>query len=224
MTETPPNILRDQVYEDMRHALMMGHYMPGQKLVIRHLAESFGTSLTPIRETLRRLVAEGVLDGEAKRSVRIPRMTGAKIRELRDIRLAVEILAVSRAAERIEPGEVTKLRAIATELRDIRIRGDIEADIAKVREFQFSLYRVSQMPNLVCIIESLWLQTGPYLKLFYPNFIKSVSERRGDWREQLCDALEKHDVVEARKVVEVDLREATDYLISLIDAADIIAQ
>src|SRR5688572_3725910 len=90
-------VLRDQVYASIRNSLMMGHYVPGQKLVIRDLAEAYGTSLTPVRECLRRLVAEGVLEGEAKRSVRVPRMTSAKVRELRDIRLAVEGLAVMRA-------------------------------------------------------------------------------------------------------------------------------
>lgn len=215
-------ILRDQVYANIRNALMMGHYVAGQKLVIRQLADSYGTSLTPVRECLRRLVAEGVLDGQANRSVRVPRMTGGKIRELRDIRLAVEGLAVTRAAERIAPDEVARLRIIASEITVARDRGDVAADVAKLGEFQFGVYRASEMPHLVRIIESLWLQTGPYLKLLYPKFIETVTVRRGDWRNRLCAALEAHDPDAARHEIEADVGESLEYLITLVDAADII--
>ena len=222
MTKPTPGILRDQVYAHIRNALMMGKYVPGQKLVIRQLADAIGTSLTPVRETLRRLVAEGVLEGEAKRSVRVPRMTGEKIRELRDIRLAVEVLAVSRAAERIEPKEIQELRIVAGELMVAREQDDVAADVAKQGEFQFGVYRASRMPNLLRIIESLWLQTGPYLKLLFPNYIDSVRSRRAEWRNTLCDALERHDVDAARREIEIDLNETLEYLIALVDAADVI--
>lgn len=216
------DILRDQVYANIRKSLMMGHYVPGQKLVIRQLADSYGTSLTPVRECLRRLVAEGVLEGEAKRSVRVPRMTGAKIRELRDIRVAVEGLAVARAAARVTPHEVARFRIVATELAEARNRGDIAFDVAKLGEFQLGVYRASAMPHLIRIIESLWLQTGPYLKLLFPEYIRSAVARRGDWRSRLCAALLAHDEEAARREIEADVGEALDYLITLVDAADAI--
>ncbi|NIA70440.1 GntR family transcriptional regulator [Pelagibius litoralis] len=216
------HVLRDQVYADISNALMMGHYVPGQKLVIRQLAESYGTSLTPVRECLGRLVAEGVLEGEAKRSVRVPRMTSARVRELRDIRLAVEGLAAARAAERITLDEVARLRIIASEIIAAREREDIATDVAKLGEFQFGVYRASAMPNLVRIIESLWLQTGPYLRLLFPNYIQTVTASRGDWRGRLCAALETRDVEVARREIEADVGEALEYLITLVDAADVI--
>jgi len=214
--------LRDQVYADIRSALMMGHYVPGQKLIIRQLAEAFGTSLTPVRECLCQLVAEGVLEGEAKRSVRVPRMTGAKIRELRDIRLAVEGLAVVRAAERITSDEVARLRSIAGEIVAARDRGDIASDVSKQGEFQLSLYRMSEIPHLVRIIEGLWLQTGPYLRLLHPNYVRVVGPLRGDWRGRLCGALETRDIDVARYEIETNVAAALDYLVTIVDAADII--
>lgn len=216
------DILRDQVYNGLRNALMSGTYLPGQKLIIRQLAAAYGTSLTPVRECLRRLVAEGVLEGEAKRSVRVPRMTSAKIRELRDIRLAVEGLAVTRAAERVTPEEVQRFRTIARHLAEARARGDVATDVAMLGEFQLGIYRASQMPQLIRIIESLWLQTGPYLKLLFPGYVQDAMARRGDWRSRLCAALEAHDPEAARREIEADVGEALGYLITLVDAADTI--
>ncbi|MEM7121419.1 MAG: GntR family transcriptional regulator [Pseudomonadota bacterium] len=215
-------ILRDHVYDRIRTALMLGHFMAGQKLVIRQLASEYETSLTPVRESLRRLVAEGVLEGEPNRSVRVPPMTGAKIRELRDIRIAVEGLAVARAAERITPEEVAELRRRADAVVVARDQGDLEADVTKLGEFQLGVYRASAMPHLIRIIESLWLQTGPYLKLLYPKYIDTVMERRGDWRGRILDALEAHDAATARHEIEIDLDDALGYLITLVDAAEAI--
>lgn len=214
------DVLRDKVYRNVRNALMTGQFVPGQKIIIRQLAAQNGTSLTPVRECLRQLVAEGVLEGEANRSVRVPRMTGAKIRELRDIRLAVEGLAAARSAERITPEEVVQLRCLAEEVVDARRRGDVEADVAKLSEFQLGVYRASNMPQLIRIIESLWLQTGPYLKLLFPGYVNSGSLHRGDWRARLCAALEAHDAETARREIVEDVRDSLGYLITLVDAAE----
>jgi len=214
-----PDNRRQLVYTEVCAALMSGHFVPGQKITIRALASAYGTSLTPVREALHRLVAEGVLEGEANRSVRVPVVTGAKLRELRDIRLAVEPLAAARAAERIPLAEIVQLRGIADELRAAREKGDVATDIDRLTEFQFKVYRASEMPTLMRTIEGLWLQTGPYLKLLYPGYVRQLRARRGDWRERLCSALERRDAEAARREIQADVGEALDYLATLADAA-----
>lgn len=213
------DVLRDQVYIQLSKALMSGRYAAGQKITIRALAAEYGTSLTPVREALRRLVAEGVLEGEANRSVHVPLMTSSSIRELRDIRVAVEGLAAARAAERISQKDAHRLRKVAAELAIARSSGDIALDVAKQAEFQFGVYRASDMPNLVRTIEGLWLRTGPYLKLLFPGYIATLPQRRGDWRRRLCSALEAHDADRARREIEDDINQALDYLATLVDAA-----
>jgi DNA-binding GntR family transcriptional regulator len=211
--------LRERVYRQLRTALMSGHFAPGQKITIRALAAETGTSLTPVREALYRLVAEGALEGEANRSVRVPGLTGDNIRELRDIRVAVEGLAVSRTARRVTPGELRDIRRIAAALRAARARGDVVADMAGIHAFHLAIYRAAAMPALTAIIETLWLRTGPYLRLLYPDYIARVQERRRDWRDRLCAALQRHDADAARAVIEHDLTDALTYLANLADAA-----
>jgi DNA-binding GntR family transcriptional regulator len=211
--------LRDQVYQQIRTWLMSGRFAPGQKLTIRALAAEMGTSLTPIREALYRLSAEGAFEGQAKRSVRVPILSGDQIRELRDIRIAVEGLAVSRAAIRITASELRDIKRIAAQIKASRARGDFSDDMAKIFAFQLAIYRASGMPTLTRMIETLWLRSGPYLRLLYPEYVTSVPERRGDWRERLCAVLERHDAEAAREEIEGDLGEALTYLANVADAA-----
>ncbi len=208
-----------KVYRELRSALIEGRYLPGQKITIRGVAAKYRTSLTPAREALHYLAAEGVLVSESNRSARIPVMTGDRIRELRDIRMSIEGLAAARAAARITLKEVQQLRRLAGEISAARTRGEVDIDVAKLTEFQFSVYRASHMPQLVKIIETLWLQTGPYLRLLYPDYIRSVGSRRGDWRARLCKALKSRNAEAARHEIESDVGDALDYLAKLLDAA-----
>src|SRR6476659_3132276 len=102
--------LRSQVYESLREALTAGRFLPGQKLTFRFVADALGVSLTPVREALRRLVAEGAFEMQPNRSVRVPLMTREKILELRDIRMALEGLAVEKAANLADRQQVAGLR------------------------------------------------------------------------------------------------------------------
>ena len=116
--------LRSQVYDSLRDALTAGRFTPGQKLSFRFVAGTLGVSMTPVREAVRRLVAEGAFEMRPNRSVRVPLMTRDKILELRDIRLELEGLATEKAAARTTREHATTLRRIAGELMAVRTRGD----------------------------------------------------------------------------------------------------
>jgi DNA-binding GntR family transcriptional regulator len=211
--------LGEEAYQALRQALISGQYLPGQKITLRALAAGLGMSVTPVREAIHRLSAERALEGTVQRSVRVPTMTRAKILELRDIRLAVEGLAAARAAEHCTAGEIRALRVIAVELMAARQRGDVATDIAKLTEYQFAVYRMSRMPRLVRLIESLWLQTGPCLRLLYPDYIDAL---RTDWRGKLSRALEARDGEAARRAVESDVGPALTFIADLADASGVI--
>ena len=174
----PPKVpvdtsLRAQVYDSLREALTSGKFKPGQKVTFRAVAGTQGVSLTPVREALRRLVAEGAFEMQPNRSVRVPLMTRARVLELRDLRMAVEGLAAEKAAHLATRAQVAKVRRVAHDIMVARSRGDSVLDRMKVREFHFSLYAIADQPALLRVIEGLWLQTGPYLNLLYPDYIAS---------------------------------------------------
>lgn len=213
--------LRMQVYDSLRDALTAGRFTPGQKLSFRFIAGTLGVSLTPVREAIRRLVAEGALEMRPSRSVRVPLMTKDKLLELRDIRMALEGLATAKAAALATPAQMARLRRIAGDLLVVRSRGDTSADRQKIREFHFALYAIARQPTLLQVIEGLWLRTGPYLNLLYPHFI--ASPRGPERRLRIIKALQAHDALTARREMEADIGDALSYVADLADAAGNIA-
>lgn len=207
--------LRHQVYDSLRESLATGRFLPGQKVTFRFVAGALGVSLTPVREALRRLVAEGAFEMRPNRSVRVPLMTRAKVLELRDIRMALEGLATANAATVASKKQVAQVRRIAGEILAARERGDSVTDRQKIREFHFAVYAIAEQPVLLRLIEGLWLQTGPYMNLLFPQFV--ASPRGPEGRLRLIRALQAHDAVAARREIENDIRHALSYVADLAD-------
>jgi DNA-binding GntR family transcriptional regulator len=103
----------------------------------------------------------------------------------------------------------------------VRSRGDTSADRQKIREFHFALYAIAEQPTLLQVIEGLWLRTGPYLNLLYPDFI--ASPRGPERRLRIIKALQAHDAPTARREMEADIGDALSYVAGLADAAGNIA-
>ncbi len=207
--------LRQQVYASLREALTAGRFAPGQKVTFRYVAGVLGVSLTPVREALRRLVAEGAFEMQPNRSVRVPLMTRAKVLELRDMRLALEGLAAGKAALTASREQIAAIRRAAREIVVARGRGDGVTDRQKVREFHFALYAAAGQPTLLRTIEGLWLQTGPYMNLLYPDFVASPRGPAG--RLRIIAALQERDAATARHELQEDIRRALTYVADLAD-------
>ena len=92
--------VNEQVYEMLRRSLMSGYFKPGQPISIRYLTETLGVSATPAREAIKRLQAEHALVIGPNRTPSVPVLTREDLRDLRDIRLALEGMATERAAEK----------------------------------------------------------------------------------------------------------------------------
>lgn len=216
---TPPDAadtsLRQQVYASLREALTSGRFAPGQKVTFRYVAGVLGVSLTPVREAMRRLVAEGAFEMNPNRSVRVPLMTRDKVLELRDIRMELEGLAAAKAALVATRGQMADIRRAAREIMAARNRGDSATDRQKVREFHFAVYAAAGQPTLLRLIEGLWLQTGPYMNLLYPDFISSSRGPAG--RLRLIDALQARNASAARREMADDIRRALSYVADLAD-------
>ncbi|ONG46389.1 hypothetical protein BKE38_25430 [Pseudoroseomonas deserti] len=213
MTESAA--LRAQAYAALRLALSSGRFAPGQKLVLRGLAEELGVSPMPVREALNRLVAEGALESRDRRSIRVPLLTADDLRELRDIRIEVEGLAAGRAARAVTPALVAELRAQALGIRAARARGDVAADARAIRDYHFAIYRGARMPALEGLIASLWLRTGPYVPLLFPDYARG---RTGEERRRLTEAIAAGDAALARAEMAADIDAALTWLAARLEA------
>jgi DNA-binding GntR family transcriptional regulator len=175
-------------------------------MTIRSLAAAFGISLMPVREALRRLVAEQVLEMLPNRSVALPVITRERFREITQIRISLESLAAEEAAGRISETDIATLDGLnsAMERPDAaQSPGYLENN----REFHFYLYRKSGLPILVSLIESLWLQIGPLLTIQQAAMAKMPTAPQIHHRT-LLKALRKRDSKAAGRAIGADIDDA----------------
>lgn len=157
--------IQEIVYRRLSHALMIGQFDPGQTLTISYLSELFGTSHMPVREALRRLVAENALETALSGSTRVPTATRARLDDLCDGRALVEGAAASRALPNIDAQGIREMEHNLVEHVAAGREGRIVQMLQKNQEFHFLIYRASRSEVLVQLIESLWLRFGPYLRM-----------------------------------------------------------
>ena len=193
--------IQEQIYLALRDKLMRGGFEPGQKLKIAELADVFGTSAMPVREALSRLTAERGLEGLPNRTVRVPNLSKDCLEDLKQARFAVEGLAVARAAANMTPETVAALRTLIDAQTETDDGHFSEASAEQNRAFHFTIYRRSGSTVLLPIIESLWLQFGPYLRDASERF--DGRDGRGiNFHVTLVDALARGDGEAARAALE----------------------
>ncbi|WP_429499633.1 GntR family transcriptional regulator [Robbsia andropogonis] len=200
----PNDTLQEQVYRQLRHLLMTGHFRPGQALKIRDLAESFSTSMQPVREAIRQLVAERALEASPNASTRVPRLNHAQLEDLRSIRITVEGLAAERALARMKKADIDELERILSAEMAADDDQHIAASVARNLEFHFRLYSHSGSDILPSIIEGLWLRLGPSIRDAAELF-DARNGKGGAHHRDMLKALRRADAVAIRTAVEQDI-------------------
>lgn len=168
--------LSTQVYGSIRNWLANGELAPDQRLNGRILAERLGVSQTPVREAMLQLVAERALTLNRNKSVTVPSLTAEQFVELRDIRVALETLAVRCAVDHVTDADIGLITDLHRQMIEAKKRADFRTTMRLNRELHLTTYRLSRRPELVALIESLWVRTGPYLNLLYTHGGGEVKE------------------------------------------------
>ena len=119
--------LSAQAYRALRQAILSRRYPPGARLVVRELAESLGLSPTPIKEALAALAREGLVRSVPHRGYQVPFLSAGDIREIYELRDALEGLAASLAAQRGGPELAQSLEETLNRQREAARAGDLEA-------------------------------------------------------------------------------------------------
>lgn len=166
--------LSTKVYQSVRSALANGEFVPGQKLSARLLIDRLGVSQTPVREAMLQLVAERALTMNRNKSVTVPMLTAETFIELRDMRVALESLACRCAVEHVMDAEIDAAEKLHHQMIVAKRAGDFRATMRLNREVHLGIYSLSHRPELVAMIESLWVRTGPYLNMLYKGDMPAV--------------------------------------------------
>ena len=190
---------------------MAGRFWPGQRLRIREIALAMGVSQTPVREAIMQLVREGGLEMRSSQAIKVVKLSVARYKELREVRMLLEGLATEKAAALLTAADLTELAQLHGKLVAAEKAGDSEAATLTNFHFHFLIYRGSRASDL----ESIWLRNGPLLKFLYPH---AAPTYRGKHQHlKVMEALRRRDAAAARQAIQDDITEGGARLVALLE-------
>jgi len=163
----PTPSAHDRVYRGLRTRIMHGDIAPGQALTLRGIGKEFGVSMTPAREAVRRLVAEGALTLSSSGRVATPELSNDRIEELAALRSLIEVELASRALPRAHLALIERLQTINASVSEMVVKQDAVGYIRTNLEFHRTLYLRAQAPAMLAMAETVWLQLGPTMRRLY---------------------------------------------------------
>lgn len=219
--------LSGDVYEQLKDLLMAGKMMPGQQLSLRATADALNVSVMPVREATQRLVAEKALEITPNRVIRVPLMTISQFKEISGIRINLEGFATEQAcnhANETNLAPIEELNAAYNEELD-QENPDGTKLISINKDLHFAIYKLSQMPMLLQLIEALWLRIGPILNYDLRTGSKRLEAKKMTEHHTrlvrtlshhclLIEALKARDAEKAKAALKNDIDTAAQFIVS----------
>lgn len=174
----------EQVADFLRERIISGVYPRGSRLKQAEIAEQLQLSITPVREALKILEAEGYVSGGSYRGARVVPFDPAASSEILQLRLMLESQLVRAAIEKITSEDFAVLRELADEFEDAFKKGDRANARGVNYRFHRKLYDIAELPQTLHFVQILWAR--------YPFDLINSAQDRGD------DAVREHeDILQA---------------------------
>ncbi len=207
--------VQDSVYGELRRSLIHGLFDPGEVLRIVDVSNRLGTSTMPVREALARLISEQALEAMPNRSIRVPLISRDRLEDLARARAIIESEVIALAIPNVDDALVDELVRLTDACDAVLARKGLEmsgeaADLNHA--FHFTLYRAAGSQVLIPIIESLWLQSGPYLRASARLFDEAADGSATHFHREIVDAVSRRDVAAAQAALRSDIGRAFDIL------------
>src|SRR5262249_32244360 len=200
--------MAEAALERLREAIIMGELTPGTPLRLEDLARQLGMSISPIREAVRQLEALGLAEHVPHHGAKAMRLDVEELRELFSIRLALESMAVRRAAALFEEANAQSARAHLTAYDDARHRGDIRAAVRAHGSFHFALYEAANSGWLLRLIRPAWDSCERYRPVLLAE--GPLEARHEELDVELLEACVAHDADRAAHALHHHLQLASD--------------
>ncbi|WP_306133503.1 GntR family transcriptional regulator [Roseivivax marinus] len=194
--------VHEQVYRRLREMVLFGELEPGQPVTIQGLTDTLGTGMTPVREGLRRLTAEGALEFRGNRRITVPVLDAGSVDELNVARLAIEPELARRAVGRLDAEAQRALRDTDARLDAAMERRDVPAYLRENHRFHAMLYAGAKAPILSALADGLWLRFGPSLRV-----VCEGAEALGlpDRHKEMLEAIAEQDADAAARAMAEDV-------------------
>lgn len=201
--------VHDQVYEALRLALITGKIAPGRGVSLRSLAAELGVSPMPVRDAVRRLLAERALSiNPANKRLSVPSLTSDRLAQLQKARLWIEPDLAALATANATPALIEALESIDEALGVGVQAGDVDQYMTANHAFHFTLYEAAGADVLLSIAGGLWLQIGPFMRVVFGRL--GTAELGADWHEQALFGLKTGNAEAVRNAMAADILQGMD--------------
>jgi DNA-binding GntR family transcriptional regulator len=192
----------ETIYRELRALVLFGDLVPGQAVTIQGLCDRLGAGMTPVREALRRLIAEGALEFQGNRRVSVPLLDAGNIGELIFARQWLDPYLAERATDRATPANLARLTATDDDLDAAILRGDMRCYLELNYRFHRALYETAAAPILRDVADGLWLRFGPSLGVVCGRV---GTEGLPDRHKDLLAAMRAGDAKAAAQAIRADV-------------------
>ena len=193
--------LGDTIYRQLSDRLVRGVLRPEERLKIRDLAQEMGTSVTPVRDAVLRLVQEHALYLKTPRDIRVRTVGMDEYLEVREIRIEIEGCAAAAAAERATEADIRRLdKLVRHNARALRA-GNKALTTELNQRFHFEIVHIARMPVRADILRRLWLRLGPWITENYAM----TSPLMIDFHYAAVEAIRRRDPAAAGQALRDDL-------------------
>ena len=197
MAESKP--IREIAYETLKHAIITGEIPAGARIVETEYAERMHISRTPLREALRKLERDGLVEYVMRRGVVVRAFTVADVMEIYTIRNALEMLTLPAIIENATEEDIADLRERLRQMDECHRRGEIQKLSPRAREFHDRMTRICGMKRVLRVIES----QDEYIRRFSAVSIAKENRRNAAHAEHymLVDYIEQRDLESFEKLM-----------------------
>lgn len=182
--------LRYLIADQLRNAIFDGHYKPGEWLRQEHLAQELGVSQMPVREALKELAAEGLIEHVPYRGVRVIAFSADDAEDLYVHRAFLESKAARAAAEHISPKEIAELKKLQEQMEANLAPEQLAVYRDLNRRFHYAIFKSSQRGYLTRTLSQMW---AAFPTMLVGNFAKTAANPLPE--RDKSDMLEHHALI-----------------------------
>lgn len=201
------------IYRRLREQILFGEIAPGQPVTIQGLTERLDAGMTPVREAIRRLTAEGALQFQGNRRVIVPLLSVENISEIIFARQWLESHLGLRATERATPEDLAELTQLDDDLDAAIANGDLQGYLEFNYRFHAKIYDLADAPILAAMAEGLWLRFGPSLRVVCGRL---GTQNLPDRHKELLECMRTGDAEGAARACREDMLQGMEQVRDLL--------
>lgn len=207
--------LRDVVFNTLRDAILTGKLVPGERLMENQLAEKLGVSRTPVREALRMLELENLVELVPRKGAQVLDMSEKDIVNILEVRSALEGLATSLACKKMTKEDLQQLKNMEVDFEKAVADNDVEHFVDIDEDFHDLIFAATENDKLIHIFQNLRIQLYRYRMAQAKNNETSMSTIVAHHRS-IIRAIENHDAEEGASIAQGHIKYQTESILRFV--------